>query len=131
MQAESTAPMPAPAAASDVFDVDAWLLDMGISQAPQKQAPPASPRPVSTVRSNQHLYDAAQHGSHNGSAGGSRPQSSGSETSRVRYRPPHMRIDTESSTEVLSSSQPPTYGNGVGYSSGMGRKPPPGFSAST
>lgn len=131
LQAQSTVPTPAPAATSDIFDVDAWLLDMGISPAPQKQAPPAGPRPVSTVKSNQHLYDAAQYGSYNGSAGGSRPPSSGSDTSRTRYRPPHMRTDIESSTEVLSGSQPPALGNGIAYSSGIGRKPPPGFSAST
>ena len=123
--------MPAPANASDIFDVDAWLLEMGVVPAPQKQAPPATPSPVTNVTGNQHLYEA-QHGSQNGSAGGSRPHSSGSDSSRMRYRPPHMRADTDSNNEAVSTSQLPT-GNTVSHSSGngMGRKlPPPGFSAS-
>lgn len=124
-QSQSSAPAPAPEAASEVFDVDAWLLDMGVGSTCQQQAAPAVPAPAEVVNAGHYVHDAGQHGG----ASLSRPHSSGSDSSRVRYRPPHMRTDTESSSEVvLSSPKPFADSNGAAYAS-TARKPPPGFPA--
>lgn len=107
-----------------MFDVDAWLLDMGVGSELQPQAPSATP--AQNANGNQYDHCAAQRGS----ASLSRPHSSGSDSSRVRYRPPHRRIDSESSSEmVLSSPQPSAHSNGIAYTNGTPRKPPPGFPA--
>lgn len=122
------------AESSDAFDVDAWLLDVGVGPAPQKQ-PPAAPEsltPALNVYGSQQAHESGQRVSQNGPSSLSRPQSSGSDSSRTRYRPPQMRKDpAESTTEAASSLQPPVYSNSTAPSAaGSGRKPPPGFSAS-
>ena len=133
-QSPTNAPQADPEAEpSNPFDVDAWLLDVGVGAAPQKQLPAsASMSPAHSIYGTQQAYESGQRMSQNGSSSLSRPQSSGSESSRSRYRPPQMRKDpAESTTEAASSLQPPVYSNSIAHgAAGSGRKPPPGFPAS-
>ena len=133
-QSQSNPLKAAPEPASDsAFDVDSWLLDMGVGPAsPKQQAPLAAPSvPAQTSSSIQQPPKPAQGLSQNGSSSLSRPQSAGSDSSRLRYKPPHLRVEpTDLGSGVPSSPQPPAYSDNNSHSSAAGRKPPPGFPAS-
>lgn len=108
--------------ASSPFDVDAWLAEINIGSAPQKQATTstAGQFDANGVSSgSQQAYDGAQHASQCGvPVVGSRSSNSPENgSSKPRYTPPHMR----------SESGPPLNDAPSTSQQAPLRKPPPGF----